>query len=247
MFNKFKAAILGASGLRGVDEIDMPSLDRLAINSELKQALVANTASFLAGKKGQNVLLWGAKGCGKSSVLKAVFAKFYDSGLRVVQVGKDRLSELDELLSKLRKESFKIIIFCDDLSFSFNDDSYKLLKPLLEGSIELAPKNVLIYATSNYRHLVAQQARVGLDDIYYAQELNERLSLCERFGISYGFYEPSVSEYMQIIRLYLGDAKDSFDINELQKQALAYATQRGARNGRIAKQFSELILSAKGV
>lgn len=250
-FNKFYAAVLGASGLRGVSEIDTPSLDNLLVDSEIKALLVANTTSFLSGKKAQNVLLWGAKGCGKSSLLKAIFACFYTQGLRVVQVGKERLSGLDELLALLRKESNKFIIFCDDLSFEFNDDSYKMLKPLLEGGIELPPKNVLIYATSNYRHLVAERARVGLDDIYYEAHLSERLSLCERFGISQGFCTPSVSEYLAIVQAWLSEpatatagASEPIKWDEkLGREAIVYATQRGGRSGRVARQFAELVLS----
>lgn len=242
-FGIFKAAIVSKNGfLRGVNDVDILDIDSLVIDDFKKSIILNNTSNFIAGKKSQHVLLWGAKGCGKSSLAKAVFARFYNEGLRVIQISKDRLEFIEDIIYDFRNSNFKFIIFCDDLSFDKHDDSYKFLKPILEGSIETPPSNMLFYATSNYRHLIDQYAQVGLnEDIYSMHRIDEKLSLYERFGISIGFYAMNQDEYLKIIFNNL----DYFDIsnlnkNEIIREALAYATERGGRSGRVAKQFVEI-------
>ncbi|CZE47105.1 ATP-binding protein [Campylobacter geochelonis] len=238
-----KAAIYRGSrgALKAVDEIDYVDLDSLVGLDRQKAALLENTEKFIKNEGANHALLWGERGCGKSSLAKAVFTKFIPQGLRIIEIGKEDLKALVDILDDIRSESFKFIIFCDDLSFEKGDDSYKYLKPLLEGSIEKTPSNVLMYATSNRRHIVTeymsdnQSVEVTTDEIHYKDAVEEHLSLSDRFGLWISFYQGNFSEYLRIVDSYFSEF--SGDRELLHEEAKRFCMLRGSRSGRVAKQF----------
>ncbi len=232
--------------LRPVKELDPITLDELLGIEQQKQALVANTRRFLAGLPANNALLWGARGSGKSSLLKALLNAFKDEGLRIVEIDKDDLSALPDIVDDLREQAHPFILFCDDLSFEAGDSLYKPLKSVLEGSIEPPPVNVLFYATSNRRHLMPEYMRENLEtqmvgaEVHYADSLEEKISLADRFGLRLAFYPPQTETYLAIVDSFFPDYAG--DREELHKQALAFAHQQAAKNGRAAKQFYQSLV-----
>lgn len=228
--------------LVAVKEIDFVDIDSLIGLEKQKAQLIENTQKFLDSKEANHVLLWGEMGCGKSSLLKAVFTKFYHEGLRLVEVASDELKILPDIIDELRGiDKFKFIIFCDDLSFENGSRDYKFLKPLMQGSIAKPPKNVLIYATSNRRHLTseykADNDEVVLSDsgLHYGDSVNEKISLADRFGLWISFYQGNFDEYLRIVDYYFKDLDINKDI--LHELAKSYATLRASRSGRTARQF----------
>ncbi|MBE0490700.1 MAG: ATP-binding protein [Sulfurospirillum sp.] len=227
--------------LRGVKDIDPITLDALIGIDTQKKKLIDNTHAFVQGLTCNNALLWGARGTGKSSLIKAVFNAYKKDGLRLIEFAKEDLHDLPEIIDDLRQLEYKFIIFCDDLSFESGDNSYKGLKPILEGSIELPPANVLIYATSNRRHLVSefqsenQQTQVSQIEIHYGDMVEEKISLSDRFGLWLSFYQGSLDEYLNIVNEYCKTL--TCDKEELHKQAKIFASYRASRSGRTAKQF----------
>lgn len=229
------------SKLKAVVDIDVVALETLIGIQRQKKEILDNTQAFVDGRPCNNVLLWGARGTGKSSLIKAVFNHFRHSGLRLIEFAKDDLHSLPEIIDDIRELPYKFIIFCDDLSFEDGDNSYKGLKPLLEGSIELPPKNTLIYASSNRRHLVTEYQSennatlVSNGQIHYGDAVEEKISLSDRFGLWISFYQGSFDEYLQIVDSYFKDIE--CDRQELHKQAKIFASFRASRSGRTAKQF----------
>lgn len=227
--------------LRPVYALDSIALSALLGIDNQKQQLVSNTERFLAGYPANNVLLWGARGTGKSSLIKALLHDYKDSGLRVIEVDKLDLQYLPEIVDDIRTLPQRFIIYCDDLSFERSDSQYKALKSVLEGSIELPPENVLVYATSNRRHLLPELLRDNLDtrlvndEVHYSDAVEENISLADRFGLCLGFYPQSTQNYLAIIDSYFPDYAGSREY--LHQLALDYAHQRAAKSGRTAKQF----------
>ena len=227
--------------LRPVLQIDSIQLDDLFGIDLQKEQMIRNTERFLAGKPANNVLLWGARGTGKSSLIKALLNAYKFRGLRMIEVDKQDLVYLPEIVDEIRELSQRFIIYCDDLSFAANDSHYKSLKSVLEGSIELPPENVLVYATSNRRHLLPELMQDNLDtrlvdrEVHYSDAVEEKISLSDRFGLSLAFYPQTVQTYLEIVDRYFPDA--SGDREGLHKIALDYAHQRASKSGRTAKQF----------
>ncbi|PAF51949.1 ATP-binding protein [Helicobacter sp. 13S00477-4] len=222
--------------VKDFDPIDLKNL--LGLEKEI-ESLEKNTLAFSQGSIASNVLLWGARGCGKSSMMKGVFTKFLfeiHSSLRVVEVEKANIFILPYLIDDLReKTSYRFIIYCDDLSFEANDDSYKSLKSVLEGSLEKKPQNILMYATSNRRHLIAEVEQTG--EIHQNDVFDEVISLSDRFGLSMGIYTLGTEEYLNIVRSLCVDEKEFESIRQF---ALNYAAKKGNRSGRSAKEFFKL-------
>jgi len=195
-----------------------------------------NIESFLNDGPFLDVLLWGERGCGKSSLVKAFANEYRDRHLNVVQLTvsqSDRLYDLYGLLMSKIHEYF--MVFFDDISFDDQDEEYRKFKSILEGGLEEKPKNVMFVATSNKRHLVKDKV-LTTDTIYDTDEINEQMSLYGRFGLVLGFRKPSKDTYLRIVRLY----RDKYGLNDysdLEKEAEAFAISKGARNGRVAKQF----------
>ena len=254
-WEKTSAAVFRADlkRLRAVAEFDAQNLDDLVGLDAQKIILCENTQKFLDGIGGTNALLWGERGCGKSSLCKGVFTKFMKFNLKVIEISRDDLKFLPRILDQIRELPYKFIIYCDDLSFETGENGYKFLRPLLDGSIEKAPQNVLMYATSNRRHIVTEHAsdnataNVHEAELHLGDAVQEKLSLSDRFGIWLSFYEGDWAEYLRIIDSYFGFENSEFsakfgfisaDEREiLHEQAKRYAMLKSSRNGRTAKQF----------
>jgi len=210
-----------------------------------KQRIVANTRQFLAGRPANNVLLTGTRGCGKSSLVKALLNEYAKKGLRLIEVDKSDLIDLPDIVDLLAARPEKFIVFSDDLSFESGEDGYKALKSVLDGSITHLPDNVVIYATSNRRHLMPEYhaenletTRVG-DEIHPGEAVEEKISLSERFGLWISFYPFSQDDYLNIAAYWLAHfGYDGSDRAAWERDSLNWALQRGSRSGRVAWQFA---------
>jgi hypothetical protein len=211
-----------------------------------KEALLANTAQFVRGLPANNVLLTGARGTGKSSLIRACLAAYAEQGLRLIEVDKRDLVDLPDIVACVAGRPERFIVFCDDLSFEEGESSYKALKAALDGSVAAPGDNVLIYATSNRRHLMPEYMRENLDtkyqedgEIHPGETVEEKISLSERFGLWLSFRPFRQDDYLDIVdhwlrRFGLADAQ----IAEGRAEALQFALQRGSRSGRVALQFA---------
>ncbi len=211
-----------------------------------KEKLLRNTEQFVAGRPANNVLLTGARGTGKSSLIKACLNEFADRGLRLIEVDKSDLVELPDLVDLVAERPERFVIFCDDLSFDEGELGYKALKSMLDGSVSVAGDNVLIYATSNRRHLLPEQMKDNLavkydenGELHPGEAIEEKISLSERFGLWVSFYPFSQQEYLEICaqwQRYHG--MDEAQIAASRQSALVWALERGSRSGRVAYQFA---------
>jgi predicted AAA+ superfamily ATPase len=222
-------------------KVDLNSL--LNVETQ-KQAILRNTAQFVAGRGANNVLLTGARGTGKSTLIKACWNQFADQGLKIVEVDKTDLIQLADIVDIVSERPEKFIIFCDDMSFEEGENTYKALKSALDGSIAATSENILFYATSNRRHLLPEKMRDNLDVSYEDGEvrpsdsIEEKVSLSERFGLWLSFYPFSQDEYLTAARYwveYLGGRW----IETTEFDALLWHRSRGARSGRVAWQFAK--------
>ena len=228
--------------LKPVKNIDEITFEDLIGIERQKKELITNTERFLDDLPSNNVLLWGARGTGKSSLIKAVLNAYNARGLRIIEIDRDDLDDLIEISDMIRNLPYKFIIFCDDLSFEEGEKGYKGLKRILEGSIETPPSNVKIYATSNRRHLITEYQRenegtvVGENgELHYSDSVEEKISLSDRFGLWLSFYHGTQAEYLEVVDSYFKDYKG--DREFLHAEALRFAQLRASRTGRTAKQF----------
>ncbi|MES9971527.1 MAG: ATP-binding protein [Candidatus Thiodiazotropha sp.] len=228
--------------LRAVEHIDQIGLDQLVGIDEQKLLLVQNTQRFLAGQGANNTLLWGGKGSGKSSLVKAVFNHFRDQGLRLIQVDRNDLIELPEIVDSVRGAPQRFIVYCDDLTFDAGEASYRALKGVLDGSIEAPPDNVLVYATSNRRHLIPEfmsenrEAKMIGEDLHLGDTTEDKLALSDRFGLWLSFYPVNWQGYLNIVDSYFPDYEG--DREALHEAAKQFAMSRGGnKSGRAALQF----------
>ncbi len=230
--------------MQGVVRPHRVALDDLLGVERQKAEVLRNTANFVAGRPANHVLLWGARGTGKSSLVKAVFHAFVERGLRLVEIEPAELHDLPELMGLLAERPERFILYCDDLSFEADDPSYKALKALLEGSIVAPPPNMLLYATSNRRHLVPEfqsenrATRYEDGEVHPGESVEEKVSLSERFGLWLSFYPFGQNQYLAICRHWLGELGEVPPDEGWQAAALRWATQRGSRSGRVARQFA---------
>lgn len=207
-----------------------------------KRRLLENTASFVSGKKANNVLLYGDAGTGKSTCIRALLNEFPTQGLRMIQLYKHQMHLLPKVLSQIRERNFRFILFLDDLSFEEHEVEYKYLKAAMEGGIEECAGNVLLYATSNRRHLI-RETWGDRSDMEHSEELHrsdtveEKTSLSARFGLSINFNAPTIREYRDIVLTLAQRQLGSFDEAELLRAAQAWELRRGGRSGRTAQQF----------
>ncbi|AOU99689.1 AAA family ATPase [Acidihalobacter yilgarnensis] len=212
---------------------------------ERQKALLArNTEQFVRGLPANNALLWGSRGTGKSSLIRAMLEHFGAQGLRLIEVEKRDLADLPEIVEPLYERPERFVIFSDDLSFEADDPSYKALKATLDGSVAAAPDNVLIYATSNRRHLLPeyqrdnQDARVADGELHHGEAVEEKISLSERFGLWIGFHAFRQDDYLNIVFHTLRRMQVVFEESEVRPEALRFALERGSRSGRVAAQFA---------
>lgn len=218
--------------------------DLLGIDRQ-KSVLDANTQQFLRGLPCNNALLWGSRGTGKSTLIKALLNRYFDQGLRVVEVDAHDLIDLPHIVEPLMQRPERFILFVDDLSFSADDSSYRALKAALDGSFAVAPDNVLIYATSNRRHLLPEMKKENLDtvvvhgEIHHGEAVEEKVSLSERFGIWLSFQPFSQDLYLQVVSHWLNKLGGVSLDETTRKHALEWALRRGNRSGRVAAQFAQ--------
>ncbi len=220
-------------------------LDQLLDIDEQKALIDRNTRQFLAGRHANNVLLSGARGTGKSSLIKALLNEYGSRGLRLIEIDKTDLIDLPELVELLAPRPERFILFCDDLSFEEGEAAYKALKSVLDGSVSAVPDNVLVYATSNRRHLMPEYHDENLrtrhvdGEVHPAEAVEEKISLSERFGLWLSFYPFSQDEYLDIVAHWLAEyGLSAAEIEAARQPALQWALMRGSRSGRVAWQFA---------
>ena len=237
----------GRRWLAPVAQFRAPILADLHEVDEQKAKLLQNTVFFLAGKPANHVLLSGARGTGKSSLIKAVLQELAPQGLRLIEVDKNDLIDLPEIVEWVEGRSEKFIIYCDDMSFDAGETQYKALKSVLDGSIATTSSNVLVYATSNRRHLLPETMHDNESyqhtpdgELHPGEAVEEKISLSERFGLWLSFYPFSQDEYLRIAAHWLADFGASAEqIEAARGDALLWALTRGSRSGRVAKQYAQ--------
>lgn len=234
----------GRGYLRAVDHPHHIVLDAICNVDEQKSEIVRNTAQFVNGFPANNVLLTGARGTGKSTLVKALLSEFSKDGLRLVEVEKEDLVDLPEIVEILRNRPECFIVFCDDLSFEATEPGYKSLKVVLDGSISSTSDNVVVYATSNRRHLMPEFMAENLQTQYVGEEIRpgdtteEKVSLSERFGLWLSFYAFDQDEYLKVAQYWLMHFGIPEMTAEIRQAALLFSLTRGARSGRVAYQFA---------
>ncbi len=238
--------------LSPVAKVNRVDMDLLRGIDRLRDILSDNTVRFAKGLPSNNALLWGARGMGKSSLVKAVHAQANaDAGgnLKLVEIHREDIETLPELMALLRPASYRFILFCDDLSFDHDDTSYKSLKAVLEGGIEGRPENVVFYATSNRRHLLPRDMMENERStaINPSEAVQEKVSLSDRFGLWLGFHNCAQSEYLEMVTGYANHFGLDVAEDDLRAQALEWSTTRGARSGRVAWQFIQDLAGKLGV
>ncbi len=261
------AASVGDQGLDGADafvwhtdgdrlepvaEINRVELELLVGIDRVRDILLENTRRFAAGLPANNALLWGARGTGKSSLIKAVHARICEETagvLRLVEIHREEIDSLPRLLKRLRDNDHRFVLFCDDLSFEGSDTSYKSLKAVLEGGIEGRPKNVLFYATSNRRHLMPRDMieNERSTAINPSEAVEEKISLSDRFGLWLGFHNCDQADYLKMIQGYANKYGLEIGADDLRAQAIEWSMTRGARSGRVAWQFIQDLAGRLGV
>ncbi|MGI9353218.1 MAG: ATP-binding protein [Rhizobiaceae bacterium] len=223
-----------------VNRIEMSLLKGI---DRVRDILVENTERFARGYAANNALLWGARGMGKSSLVKAVHAEILqsmpDNQLKLIEIHREDINSLPNLLTLLREKTEQVILFCDDLSFDTDDTSYKSLKAALEGGIEGRPSNVIFYATSNRRHLLPRDMMENERStaINPSEAVEEKVSLSDRFGLWLGFHKCSQAEYLEMVNGYARHYGLKLESEALHRLALEWSTTRGSRSGRVAWQF----------
>ncbi len=220
-------------------------LEDLLNIEEQKQLIVQNTRQFVSGSPANNVLLTGSRGTGKSSLVKALLNEYKVDGLRLIEVGKPALADLPHIIALVAGRPERFVLYCDDLSFNADEPGYQALKAALDGSLVAFADNMLIYATSNRRHLMPESMQENLatkyvgDEIHPSESIEEKISLSERFGLWVSFYPFSQEEYLAIVAHWLRHFGSSGEMDEFARQAaLQWAIQRGSRSGRVGWQFA---------
>ena len=217
-------------------------LDDLVGYDIAKQKLIENTESFVSGRRANNCLLYGDAGTGKSSSIKAIANMYYDRGLRIIEIYKHQFKDLNDVIAQIKNRNYKFIIYMDDLSFEEFEVEYKYLKAVIEGGLEKKPKNVLIYATSNRRHLVNERFSDRDDALHKSDTMQEKLSLVSRFGCTIYFGLPEKKEYQEIVLELAGREGIDMDKEELLLEANKWEVAHGGRSGRCARQFIDYLL-----
>ena len=243
---RYRKRSSGHGTLEPVRHVAAMRLEDLQEIDGQKEKIQRNTEQFVAGKTANNVLLTGARGTGKSSLIRACLNSYAGRGLRLIEVDKADLTDLPDIVEVVSDRPEKFIIYCDDLSFEEGEGGYKALKSILDGSVAASTPNVLVYATSNRRHLLPEQMKDNLSyttsndgEIHPGEVVEEKISLSERFGLWDSFYPFSQDEYLTIVAQWLSALGVApADIESARPQALVWALERGSRSGRVAYQFA---------
>ncbi len=239
IFSRY-AAFRWDHGLIGIEHPDPVTFDDLVGYSRQKEVLIGNTQSFVSGKPANNILLYGEKGTGKSSSVKALLNKFSGDGLRMVELTKMQLADFGLVIQTLRNRGQRFIIFIDDLSFEDSEVDYKYIKASLEGSLEVRPENVLIYVTSNRRHLIKENwsdRQRSDEEVHISDSHQEKLSFADRFGISISYFSPDQEQYLNIVEDLAKKSNISIPADELRRLAIQWEINHHGRSGRTARQF----------
>ena len=243
---RYRKRSTGHGTLEPVRHLAVMRLSDLREIEAQKDTIQRNTLQFLEGKGANNVLLTGARGTGKSSLIKACLQEYASRGLRLIEVDKADLTDLPDIVDVVSERPEKFIVFCDDLSFEEGEPGYKALKSILDGSVAETTPNVLVYATSNRRHLLPEYMKENLSythtddgEVHPGEVIEEKISLSERFGLWVSFYPFTQDEYLIIVAQWLSSfGLASGDIAAARAEALVWALERGSRSGRIASQFA---------
>jgi hypothetical protein len=225
------------------------NLDDLIGIDRQRELLSNNTRQFVSGLPANHVLLWGARGTGKSSLIRALLAEHAPAGLRLIEIERDHLADLPKMVDQLAGQPQHFVVFCDDLSFEAGEGDYRVLKSVLDGSLERAPENVLLYATSNRRHLVPERQSDNENwqmidgELHPNEAVEDKIALSDRFGLWLSFYPFSQEHYLNVVRHWIGSLAEKAGLSwswdeALEKDAIRWATARGNRNGRCAYQFA---------
>ena len=247
MFGMNRAFRIEETGEGGFDFSPVSNAQRVTLDDLVgyerqKQALVENTAAFVRGQRGNNVLLYGDSGTGKSTSIKAVLGEYFPQGLRMIEIYKHQFCLLPAIIAAVKKRNYRFIIYIDDLSFEENEIEYKFLKAVIEGGVETRPENVLIYATSNRRHLIREvwSDRNDMEhdgDVHRSDTMEEKLSLAERFGLSIQYSNPNHQEFMNIVKVLAQREGLAVDTQTLLLEANRFELRHGGVSGRTAQQF----------
>lgn len=242
---KYKAILHGPAGLTGIDRLDPVLPDELFDYSGNLEKLMQNTEDLLNGRDAAHVLLYGTRGCGKSSAVKAMLNKYETAGLRLIEINPRHLRGLGDIMQKIENSVLYYILFIDDLSFRSTDTAYTELKSFLQGGAMDIPSNCRLYVTSNRRHLVLEQLDESEQEMYENDGIDERISLSDRFGLKLHFLAPLQREYLEVVHFLAAEAGLELPDPELDKQALAFAMQQGHRSPREAKLFLRKLLNER--
>jgi len=244
---RYRRRSAGGSVLEPVRHVAPIRLDDLVQVEPQKERLLRNTEQFVAGRTANNALLTGARGTGKSSLIKACLNEFAPQGLRLIEVDKTDLVDLPDIVDLVAERAERFIVYCDDLSFEEGEPGYKALKSILDGSVSQSSDNVLIYATSNRRHLLPEYMAENLTyqhlengEVHPGEVVEEKISLSERFGLWISFYPFTQDEYLAIVAQWLrGFGVSEVAIEAARPESLVWALERGSRSGRVAFQFAK--------
>ncbi len=246
----------GQGVLQPVARPQVVALDHLVSIDEQKRMLDQNTRQFVAGHPANNVLLTGSRGTGKSSLIKAMLARYASRGLRLIEVDKADLADLPDVVERVESDEHRFVIFCDDLTFDVGEAGYKALKVALDGSIAGAASNVVIYATSNRRHMMPEYMSENLEtrhvgeEVHPGESVEEKISLSERFGLWISFYPFQQDDYLAAVAKWLaalGVKTAARDADAMHRDALQFALQRGSRSGRVAWQYAKHVAGVRAL
>lgn len=237
----------GGIDFRPINNMDAVVLDDLVGYEIQKKKLVDNTEAFVSGKKANNVLLFGDSGTGKSTSIKAIVNQYYDDGLRMIEIYKHQFKYLSSIIAQIKNRNYKFIIYMDDLSFEEHEIEYKFLKAVIEGGVETKPDNILIYATSNRRHLIKEtwndrNDQDNTNDRHHSDTVEEKLSLVNRFGVTINYSKPTQKEYFDIVVNLARRAGVTMTEEELKAEANKWELSHGGISGRTAQQFVNFLL-----
>jgi predicted AAA+ superfamily ATPase len=235
--------------------LDMRLSDLIGVDLQREQ-LGRNTRQFIDGLPANHALLWGSRGTGKSSLIRALLAEYAQAGLRLIEIERDHLGDLPRVVEQLQKLPQRFVLFCDDLSFEAGESDYRVLKSVLDGSLEQAPDNVLLYATSNRRHLVPEKESDNLNwqqvdgELHPSEAVEDKIALSDRFGLWLSFYPFTQEHYLNVVEHWITQLALAAGLSwqrdgELDKHAIRWATGRGNRNGRCAYQFARYWVGLK--